>query len=255
VIAISGAPGLTIQAVDVRVGDEVKRGDPLVELDNKVAKLDEILAELNLDAMTKVAEIRFKVEALMLQLAEQRVQRAQREAMSYRAIGPEGTSEKEIARLQGAVEESRMALAIEQAKDQQLRAETEGARLNAAKRFDLAKLSADRSVLRAPSDGTVLRVDQSVGEIVTGAPILKFANLSSMFVVCQVYQGDLLRLRAGLKATIKASGVPDLGSGIVERISRMIDARSQLGEVRIRLENAEPANHLVGLEVEVKIAL
>jgi len=40
----------------------------------------------------------------------------------------------------------------------------------------------------------------------------------------------------------------------IEEIGRIVDTRSRLGEVRIRLDSAEPANRLVGMEVEVVIA-
>jgi multidrug resistance efflux pump len=255
IVAIGGIAGSTIRAVKVNAGTDVKRGDPLIELDDDFAKEDETLTALDLDATTKANDARLKVQALTVQLADQRLQRAQREAASYRAIGKEGTSEKEVARLDGNVEEARMALAIEDAKDQQLHTETASAARSAAKRLEAAKLRADKYVLRAPSDGTVLRIDRVVGEMVTGEPVLQFADLSSMDIACQVYQGDLLRLRSGMSATIKHTGLPDLGPGTVEQISRLVETRSQLGEVRIRLKKAEPANRLVGLEVEVTIAL
>jgi hypothetical protein len=52
---------------------------------------------------------------------------------------------------------------------------------------------------------------------------------------------------------VKNSAFPDLGAGRVESVGRLIGTRSQLGDVRIRLDKNEPADRLVGMEVEIVI--
>ncbi len=78
-------------------------------------------------------------------------------------------------------------------------------------------------------------------------------DLRTMYVVCQVYEGDLLKLKPGMGATIKAEPLAKPLRGKIEDVGRIIETRARLGEIRIRLDSAEPANRLVGMEVEVTI--
>ena len=107
--------------------------------------------------------------------------------------------------------------------------------------------------IRAPVDGTVLFVDKRVGAHPNG-PVVRMGDLRTMYVVCQVYEGDLLKLRRGMRATIKSATLPHSLGGTVESVGRIVDSRSKLGDVRIRLDRPDPANRLVGMEVEVVIA-
>jgi multidrug resistance efflux pump len=78
-------------------------------------------------------------------------------------------------------------------------------------------------------------------------------DLRTMYVNCQVFQGDILSLRTGMKATIRNAALARPLTGTVEEVSRIVDTRARLGDVRIKLDSVEPANHLVGMEVEVVI--
>jgi len=254
IVVLHGPPGAVIRVINVHVGDRVKKGDALMALDDEAAKAEEKLAELDLDTATKTAAERQAVEAQTLRRAEQKLQRAQKEAASYRAVGTGGTSYKEISQLAEDVEEAQFALEVEKAKQQQTAVETANAVSAATARLELAKAKLASYVLRAPSDGTILQIERSVGDAATAEPLIQFADLSSMSVVCQVYEGDMLKLKRGMKATITAAGIPDLGTGVVEQIGQLIDARSQLGEVRLRLDRSSPADRLVGMSVEVVIA-
>jgi multidrug resistance efflux pump len=84
-------------------------------------------------------------------------------------------------------------------------------------------------------------------------PVLEFGDLSTMYVDAQVYQGDLVKVRPGMKVTIKNSAFANLGGGTVESVGQLIGTRSQLGDVLIRLDKNDPADRLVGMEVEVVI--
>jgi multidrug resistance efflux pump len=88
---------------------------------------------------------------------------------------------------------------------------------------------------------------------VIGEPVIRMADLRSMDVTCQVYEADLLKIRPGMRATIKNNAFAKPLNGVVRTVGRMVEARAKLGEVRIRLDNPSPANRLVGMEVEVVI--
>jgi multidrug resistance efflux pump len=254
VLLLRGIPGSSIRDIFVQAGGRVKKGDPLVAFDDAVTKGEADLAALDLASATRLAEVKVGVQGLAVRLTEQKLDRARQEAATYRAVGPAGTSERELSRLAGAVEEARLALELEKAKDEQLRSETATAVKAASTRVELANAKAARLVVRAPSDGMVLRLDRWVGEQVAGEPVVEFADLSTMQVNCQIYEGDLLKLRKGMKATIKNAALAEPLTGSITQIGQFIDARSQLGEVKIRLDRAEPADRLIGMAVDVSIA-
>jgi hypothetical protein len=79
-------------------------------------------------------------------------------------------------------------------------------------------------------------------------------DIRKMYVICQAFQGDLLKLRPGLHATIKSSAFSKPLRGVVENVGRLVDTKAQLGDVRIRLDDPHVASRVVGMEVEVEIA-
>ena len=70
------------------------------------------------------------------------------------------------------------------------------------KKLELAKARWERSVLNAPSDGTVLKVFMRQGELVGTMPILQMADLDRMIVIAQVYETDIKRLHVGQNAVV-----------------------------------------------------
>ena len=85
-------------------------------------------------------------------------------------------------------------------------------------------------------------------------PILALGDISAMYVTAQVFQGDLLKLKPGMKARISNAALGRELSGTIERVSRLVDTKAQLGDVQIHLTETGLASRLVGMEVEVKIA-
>ena len=88
----------------------------------------------------------------------------------------------------------------------------------------------------------------------TGAPAIEMGDIRKMYVICQAFQGDLLKLRPGLRAKIKSSAFAIPLKGVVENVGRLVDTKAQLGDVRIRLDDPRLASRVVGMEVEVEIA-
>jgi len=252
-VNIGGPPGTIVRAVNVRPGDTVRRGDLLLTLEDEATKSELDLAALELQNASKLAEERALAQAAILRLAQVRLRRAERDLAAYQAIGRNATSEKEQSRLEATVEEARQGIEVEQAKQRLLRAEGETSIKMATKRLESIQNKGLSSELRAPGDGTILRIDRRVGERLGGDAAIQMADLRVMNVACQVHEGDLLKLTAGMRTTIKSAALSQPLTGTVEQISRLIDTRSRLGEVTIRLQNAEPASRLIGMEVEVVI--
>jgi HlyD family secretion protein len=184
-------------------------------------------------------------------LAGQRLEEAARQLSAYRSLGDRSISANEVARLEAAEAQARLSLQIERAKQEAANAESGRAVEAAAKRLTLARSAME---IRAPSDGTVLKIDRRVGQRLGGEAAIQIGDLSAIYVTCQVYASDLLRLRLGMKATVRSATLSMPITGRIEEISRIVDTRSRLGEVRIKLDSVEPASRLVGMEVDVVIA-
>lgn len=253
VIRVVGVPGYAIKKIDVEEGQKIAQGTPLFELDTTTYGLGLTMAENDLATAKKDAEFHTQIEVLTLKLSELRLQHAKRDAANYKAVGPGGTSEKELSRLQQVIEENQGALDIEKVHAQELQFDLVSSVRAAALHRDISASGLDQFTVRAPVEGTVLKIEHQTGERTDGGPVIEFADLTAMYVSAQIYQGDMLKVKTGMKVTIKNSAFPNLATGRVETVGTMIGSRSQLGDVLIRLDKNDPADRLVGMEVEVVI--
>lgn len=130
---------------------------------------------------------------------------------------------------------------------------------------ELAKAQLSRAVVKAPSDGQILKIRTRPGEVVRSQTILTMANLEQMCVVAEIYETDLLRLLAGQKVIVTAAALPKPLTGQVLFVGRSINQQavydldpaspsdSRVAEIRILLDDAHPASRLVNLQVAVAI--
>jgi HlyD family secretion protein len=253
-VMISGVPGAAILAIKAQVGQTVKRGDVLMVLDGKEARLDADLASLALDQTHRRARQAQADEATALALAQDRAQRAERDARAYRELGPNATSQRQISSYDAAAAEAGAALAVERRKSAQVRADSAADVLSANKRYALsqAKLAAYR--VTAPSDGVILEVTQHVGEVLGGSPAIEIGDISSMYVTCNAFQGDLLKISPGMRATVSSNAFARAMTGRVEWVGRLIQTKSQTGQFKVKLDDPAMASRLVGMEVNVKVS-
>jgi len=141
------------------------------------------------------------------------------------------------------------------------------------KREELARAQWERTVLRAPCDGTVLKVFLRPGEVLGGSPILQFADRGRMVVLAEVYEADVKRIREGGKAKVVSKAFPrpydERGlQGTVARIGKTISrpelkpmdplaqADRHVIEVRVDLdpESSKVAADFIHLQAEVQFA-
>jgi multidrug resistance efflux pump len=254
VVVLDGVQGARILAILVHPGQMVKRGQLLMTLDDREQRANGQIAELALAQAEKDATQNLAAAQEAVRLDEQRWHRAVQDAENYRALGPDATSEKQIADTEQTASEARMQLDLDRKRKLQVRSDNATNISSAAKRLTIEqqKLALYRVV--APSDGMVLRIDQHAGESLTGGPAIEMGDIRTMYVICQAFQGDLLKLRPGLRATIKSSAFAKPLEGTVENVGRLVDTKAQLGDVRIKLDNPRVASRVVGMEVEVEIA-
>ncbi len=170
-----------LKVVHVEIGDGVKKGDLLAEIDPAVylARVDANQAQL------RHLEAQLAERGAQLKLAEQR---AQRQANMMR----EGATTAE------AVQSAQAELDSAKAQIQALKAQMQQVR--STLRGDQANLGYTK--IHAPMAGTVVTMAAKPGQTLNAnqsAPIvLRIADLSTMTVQTQVSEADVSRLRVGM---------------------------------------------------------
>jgi HlyD family secretion protein len=141
------------------------------------------------------------------------------------------------------------------------------------KREELAQAQWDRTVLRAPIDGTVLKIFLRPGETLGPAPIMQLADRRQMVALAEVYEADVKRIQLGQKAKIMSRAFPRphdeqgltgtvsrIGKTIVRPELRSLDPLAQADrhviEVRVDLDDQgdKVAADFIHLQVEVRFA-
>ena len=133
--------------------------------------------------------------------------------------------------------------------------------------LNLAEARLERTVIRAPSSGRVLRIVTRSGEAIGTNGILDLGDTSQMFVVAEVYETDVGLVRPGQPAVISSrnGAFTESLTGKVSSIGWQIfknnvldddpaaNADSRVVEVKIRLDNGKAVEALTNLQVDVKI--
>lgn len=136
-----------------------------------------------------------------------------------------------------------------------------------ASSLQLAEARLAPTIIRAPIDGLILKVQLHPGESVGQGPILKMGNTSRMFAVAEVYETDIGLVRVGQKARLRSGALAREVTGVVAAIGRTIhrttvldvdpaaDVDSRIVEVRIKLDESEPVASLTNLQVRIDIQI
>jgi HlyD family secretion protein len=254
VVLVSGVPGAIIKSINAHIGQTVKQGDVLMVLDDRDAR-----ADTNLNAIALAETRRHRAQATTdegqaVVLAERRAREAADDATAYHGLGPNATSQHQLVAVDSAAQQARVALAIERRKYAQIQADSASDVASAAKRYNLSRARLAAYQVTAPADGVVLQIDQHVGEVLGGAPPVQMGDLSEMYVTCDAFQGDLLKITPGMHATVSSNALGSDLTGRVEWVGRLIQTKAQTGQFKVKLDDPALASRLVGMEVNVKVA-
>jgi HlyD family secretion protein len=133
--------------------------------------------------------------------------------------------------------------------------------------LNLAKARLERTIIRAPRSGQILKIFAHTGETITQQGILQLGNTQQMYIVAEVYETDVTKLRVGQKATITSNAFQGELQGTVDLIGLQIGKKdilatdpaaevdSRVVEVKIRLnsKDSQRVAGLTNLQVNVKI--
>jgi HlyD family secretion protein len=145
----------------------------------------------------------------------------------------------------------------------QIQVAVESARQN----LKLAEARLDRTIIRAPSPGHILRILTKTGESIGTDGILDLGNTQQMVVVAEVYETDVSLVKIGQPAQITSrnGAFSQTLTGQVSEIGWQIfknnvldddpaaNADARVVEVKISLNQSELVSRLTNLQVDVRI--
>ena len=131
-----------------------------------------------------------------------------------------------------------------------------------------AEVDLDLAQVRAPIDGQVIKINSKIGEVVSQTNgVIDLGNTSQMYVVAEIYETDIGKIKVGQKATIESEAFEGEITGKVDRIGLRIAKNDVLGtdpaaktdariiEVKIKLDESTKVSGLTNLQVRVKVEM
>jgi membrane fusion protein, heavy metal efflux system len=214
-----------IKRVHVALGDKVKKGQPLVEIES-VAIGEAQASNLEAQGLLKLARRNFE-----------RVSELRKENIS---------SEKEFLQAKQEIDTA------------EIRAQ--GA-LGNLTRLGTASNNRGRLVLRAPMDGSVLVMHAVSGEVARGdAALVTVGDNAAVWVWADLYERDIATVKRGqaagkLAASVSVKAYPgDEFAGTVDLVSPAMDESSRTVKVRVEVKNPD-GRLLAGMFAAVKLFL
>jgi RND family efflux transporter MFP subunit len=116
-----------------------------------------------------------------------------------------------------------------------------------------ARALRDFMTLTAPADGLIIRRDGEIGQFIpVGQALFYLSCCAPLRVTAEVDEEDILRVRVGQKAVLRADALPDqVLDGEVSEITPKGDPVARSYRVRIRL--AEPEKLRIGMTVDANL--
>lgn len=134
-----------------------------------------------------------------------------------------------------------------------------------------AKADLDLSYIKSPIDGKILKIHAKTGEVIsTSRGFAEIGKTSQMYVIAEVYQTDVQKVRVGQKATITSTAFTGKLQGTVKEIGWQVDKQSifslnpgsdtdrRIIEVKISIDNpgdSQRVARLTNLQVDVAIQI
>lgn len=181
-----------IEAIHVTLGQDVKKGDLIAEIDS----LDQENAVKSAQAALAGIEAQKRNQEAVLVKAEAAL--ARNTQLSAGSL----VSQTDLETAQAAVEQSKAQI-------DQLSAQIDQAELT----VDSAKLNLARTQIVAPSDGTVVALVVEEGQTLNAnsstPTIAKIANLDTMVIKAEISEADVVKVVPGQKVYFTILGEPD----------------------------------------------
>jgi RND family efflux transporter MFP subunit len=222
-VDVSAREVATVIAVNVRIGERVRKGDVLVSLDARLAASDLTSARAAAESQEVEVQLAAATSAAMIE-HEARVLALAKEGLASVEQVAEAARDRKLTALR--VEGARAALAEKSAQVVRLRHEKE------------------LKDVRAPFDGTVVARYVDPGATVTATPpkpLVRIIGADDVFVRFAVPEERLAALRVGERVRIRPRGTSAALLGTIERIAPEIDLGARIGFAEASIDDAADA--------------
>lgn len=231
-----------VQKISVLKGDDVERGQPLIEYDN--IEVGELVTEYRRHrAGIRRAQARLEVTLKLWERGK--------ELFASQAI-----AERELDLREAEYRNARETVNALQAEMQQVS--------DKLRRYGLSQeeiesapnetSSVRYTTLRAPFSGTIIEYEVAEGEIISPERVLmSVSDLSTVWVLADVYEKDIGLVRKGVEVDILFESYPDrVFKGRITYLGDVVDAKTRT--VKVRCEAPNPGRHLkLGLFARIRI--
>lgn len=236
-----------VEDIAVTLGARVKQGQTLVTYDN--IELGELVGNyLSEVAAQRQTEADLEVKQTALKRAEDLVKL---EAIAQQTLEQRRS---EFKNAQAAVDSQRARVAkVEEQIHRFGVSEAELDKLTPGQ-GESGHRTSSHSVLRAPFSGVVTKFDVARGELVEPErELMTISDLSTVWVLADVYEKDLAKVRPNSDVTIRVDAYPGrLFSGRLTYISDIIDPQTRTAKVRCVVSNPDGA---LKLDMFAKVAV
>jgi HlyD family secretion protein len=124
-------------------------------------------------------------------------------------------------------------------------AEAEVRRTQAA--VKTAQTNLQQAYVRSPQSGQVFEINTHPGELITNDGIAEIGQTSQMYVVAEVYESDITKIRPGQQVKVFSDVLPEELPGTVEKIGLQVKRQNLLA--------TDPSSNIDNRVVKVKIRL
>lgn len=181
-----------ILSLPLALGDEVKKGD-------LIAQIDSLAQQNNLkDALASLKSINAQFRAKQAQIRQAKLEFTRQQAMLA-----------DSASSRASYETAEATLTVYQAELEQLEAQKQQAEIN----VDSARIDLGYTKITAPMDGTVVYSAVEVGQTVnanqTTPTIVEMAQLETMTVKAQISEADVVNVHSGQAVYFTILGKPN----------------------------------------------
>jgi HlyD family secretion protein len=235
-----------LRQLNVDVGDRIKRGQVLAQIDDSLlsANFDEAAAELA-SRRTEIAQLEAQVNDANTLVAQNRLklQQARADAARYESLAKAGAvSAQQAEQFSNQADTAEQVLSSSQAKviAEQQAIEVAKSRITAQQAV-LAQQQSRKSyaVVKSPLAGTVLARSTEEGNLIqVGNELLRLGDFSQAKVTVQVSELDLANVKLGNTAQVKLDAFPnERFTAKVTRISPAANPTSRLFPVEMNIPN------------------
>ena len=196
------------------------------DFDSRRLKVDTVLQQLNeakatLERTTRTGSKQIQEAKAVLS----RIQNASRQQVS----SARGTLDKitEVRPVDVAAAKAELRQAIAAAKE--------------------AKASFEQSLIKAPRDGVILKINSHPGETASNDGIVELGKVQQMMVIAEVYQAHISKIKEGQNVKVTSSSLDTDLTGKVDSIGWKVQRQNVI--------NSDPTENIDARVVEVKVRL